>query len=80
MGQVPAKSFTPSAPAGASSAANTLNPSQPMGQNPQQPLLPPNFNDPGAMPGGSSAAQNPLAGLFGGGGQIPKLPNLQGFF
>lgn len=49
IGQVPAKGFLPSAPYGASPAANVLNPSQPAAQNPQTPLLPPSFTDPGRM-------------------------------
>lgn len=49
MGQTPPKYFLPSSPYGASPGANTVNPTQPGAMNPQQPLLPPNFQDPGTM-------------------------------
>jgi hypothetical protein len=47
MGQVPPKYFPPSAPYGSSDATNSLQAVQPMAINPQTPLLPPNFTDPG---------------------------------
>lgn len=77
MGQIPAKGFLPSAPYGASPAANAVNPVQPAAMNPQTPLLPPNFTDPGkqvAAPVASAlnptAAGSPTApkNPFGGGG------------
>src|ERR1700757_1313488 len=49
LGQVPSKYFLPSAPYGSSEAANALTPSVPAAFNPQTPLLPPNFTDPGTM-------------------------------
>lgn len=49
MGQVPPKYFLPSSPYGSSPAANVLNPVQPAAQNPQTPMLPPTFSDPGPM-------------------------------
>lgn len=49
MGQVNPKYFMPSSPFGASPAANALNPSQPGAANPQVPLIPTNFSDPGTM-------------------------------
>ncbi len=49
MGQVPPKFMMPSTPYGSSQAANTLNPTMPAAQNPQMPLLPPNFTDPGTI-------------------------------
>ena len=67
MGQVPAKYFLPSAPYGASPAANTLNPVQSAAVNPQTPLLSSNFYDPGTMsqPQGvtssGSATSSPLS-------------------
>jgi hypothetical protein len=57
MGQVPPKYMMPSAPYGASQAANTLNPVQQAATNPQVPLLPPNYTDPGTL--------NPLAKKVG---------------
>jgi len=55
MGQTPPKYFLPATPYGSSGAAatNTVNPAQPTAQNPQLPLLPPNFG------------QNPLLNPFG---------------
>lgn len=40
---VPPKYFLPQTPMGASQATNTVNPVQPLAQNPQVPLLPPTF-------------------------------------
>lgn len=76
MGQVPPKYMYPSAPYGGSQATNTLNSAQPIPANPQTPLLPPNFTDPGAMaqgvqtPGTSPqmnkpAKLDPMKMLFG---------------
>lgn len=56
MGSIPAKYFLPSAPYGSSDTANALNSVQPGATNPQMPLLPPNFTDPGKM----LAARQPL--------------------
>lgn len=56
MGQVPPKYFLPSSPYGSSSAANTVNQAQPAAQNPQQPLLPPNFQNQTAI---NPFARNP---------------------
>jgi hypothetical protein len=83
MGQVPSKYFLPSAPYGSSEAANALNPVQPGAANPQTPLLPPNFQDPGTMKtslqaptqaatggnpfGGNSVNRNPFSQMFGRG-------------
>lgn len=64
MGQVPPKYLMPSAPYGQSDAANAVNSVQPAAINPQTPLLPPNFTDPGAQ-------SNPLTG---GNPQAPKNP------
>src|SRR5690348_4317696 len=47
MGQTPPKYFLNQAPAGSSSSSNVLNPVQPQAVNPQTPLLPPGFSDPG---------------------------------
>jgi hypothetical protein len=58
MGQTPAKYFLPSAPYGASPAANALSPTQPAATNPQTPLLPPNFQSGGTL---QTGATNPLA-------------------
>lgn len=57
MGQVSPKYFLPSSPYGASPAASALNPVQQGAVNPQIPLLPASFSDPGTM----QAQQNPLA-------------------
>jgi hypothetical protein len=54
---VPPKYMLPSAPYGASQAANTLNPAQQSQPNPQLPLLPSTFVDPGTI--------NPLAKKVG---------------
>jgi hypothetical protein len=72
VGQIPNKYFLPSSPYGASPAASALNPSQPAAQNPQTPLLPPNFNDPGTIQKPSSNLLT--AGIFGQ--QQPKQPNV----
>ncbi len=77
MGQVPPKSFLPSSPIGGSSATNAVNPVQAMGVNPQQPLLPPNFQNQPTMnptastpnPGGTVNYQQLLSGLL----NIPGL-------
>lgn len=70
MGMVPPKSFMPSAPYGASPAANVLNPAQPAAQNPQTPLLPPNFSDPGTMQSqAASPMPSPASNPFSGGKQ-----------
>jgi|SRR5580704_850893 hypothetical protein len=63
MGSTPAKYFLPSAPYGASPAANALNPTQPAATNPQTPLLPPNFQSGGNVASGTtpSGAPNPTA-------------------
>lgn len=61
MGQVPAKYMMPSSPYGGSQAANVLNAAQPPGINPQTPLLPTTFTDPGTTVRG-----------FGGG--TPGMP------
>jgi hypothetical protein len=72
MGQgVPPKYFLPSAPYGASEAANALNPTQPGAQNPQTPLLPPNFFDPGKMTT-SQAAQGMNPANQGGNPFMPS--------
>ena len=63
MGQVPPKYFMPSAPYGASPATNVVNPTQPGARNPQTPLLPPNFQDPGAMQSATPAASSTTAQL-----------------
>lgn len=79
MGATPAKYMMPSSPIGASSGINTLNPVQPNAVNPQQPLLPSNFSDPGTMAKGG--AQSPLTqGAGNWRGQIPSLPNFGGGF
>lgn len=79
MGQMPPpKYFLPSSPYGSSPAINALNPTQPAAQNPQVPLLPPNFQDPGTMaqsmnpanmnglpPGAGGAGGNPFMGRGG---------------
>lgn len=83
MGQIPAKSFLPPVPYGASQGVNALNPSQPAAQNPQTPLLPPNFTDPGTMMSGatqSAATGGTGSNPFGGGGGGPvKSPFSQMF-
>ena len=57
MGQsVPPKYFLPQTPVGASQATNTVNPVQPTVQNPQVPLLPPNFGQQSSY----QATQNPF--------------------
>lgn len=61
MGQTPPKYFLPSAPYGSSPASNTLNPTQQAAQNPQTPLLPPNFTDPGTMTQSATNASSPLS-------------------
>jgi len=63
MGQVPAKYMMPSAPYGQSDAANAVNAVQPAAQNPQTPLLPPNFSDPGTTIQGANAQapKNPFS-------------------
>lgn len=62
MGQTPAKYFPPPAPYGSSMASNTVNPVSPGAQNPQTPLLPPNFLDPGKSAQGTAQnAQAPIA-------------------
>lgn len=69
MGAVPPKSFIPSSPYGSSQASNTLLQARPAAMNAQQPLLPPNFFDPGQqfkpLPG---IPKNPLGG--GGAGSL----------
>ena len=65
MGTVPAKYFLPPAPYGTSPAQNTISPATQAAQNPQVPLLPPNFFDPGKMQ--QAQATNPFAGTQGGG-------------
>lgn len=64
MGQVPPKYMLPAAPYGSSQAANAINKVQPAAVNPQQPLLPPNFTDPGTM---SNPVKTANSRLFGGG-------------
>ena len=59
MGQVPPKYMLPSAPYGQSDAINAVNAVQPQAINPQTPLLPPNFTDPGTSITGSSAQSSP---------------------
>lgn len=56
--------MTPSAPFGSSDAINSLNSAQPIAPNPQQPLLPPGFTDPGTTIQG--AAQRPQYGRMYG--------------
>jgi len=76
MGQVPAKFMLPSAPYGSSEGANVLNPVQPGASNPQTPLLPPNFQDPGTMPSSTPLQQPAQQGLqrsLFGGQQQPQL-------
>lgn len=81
MGQVPPKYFMPSAPYGSSDAVNALNQAQPAAVNPQSPILPNNFTNPGtgATAGTQNTAQsirqpvqnpfgapnNPFKGMFG---------------
>jgi hypothetical protein len=66
MGQTPPKYFLPSAPYGASEGANALNPVQPGAVNPQTPLLPPNFQDPGTMTTANAAQMFNPANMGGG--------------
>src|SRR5690348_466659 len=61
MGQTPPKYFLPQAPAGSSSSSNVLNPVQPQAVNPQTPLLPPSFFDPGTMQAPASPSTAPFA-------------------
>lgn len=70
MGQVPAKYFMPPAPQGASAASNVVNPVQAPPINPQTPLLPSGFTDPGATVIGKASP----AGLGSGGGALSRLP------
>jgi len=75
MGQTPPKYFLPSSPYGSSPAINAVNPSQPAAMNPQSPLLPPAFSDPGTMGANPTQAMQPktsnpvysqlMKGLFG---------------
>ena len=76
IGSVPPKFFLPSAPYGASPAANALNPSQSAAINPQQSLLPPNFQSGGTLPGSTPAASNPLSTSS----PAPLGNNQNGFF
>ena len=71
---VPPKWFAPPAPYGSSPAANTVNPVAPAAQNPQVPLLPPNFSDPGTTVRGvaSAPARNPIQP--GGSTGFPRRP------
>lgn len=71
MGQIPPKYFTQPAPYGSSQAANVVNPVQQAAQNPQTPLLPPNFTDPGKAI--TSTLSKPQPGVFGGGGYRSPL-------
>ncbi len=66
MGQIPAKYMTPSAPFGTSDAINSLNAAQPIAPNPQQPLLPPGFIDPGATIQGKQSQVSRPYGQLGG--------------
>lgn len=75
MGQVGPKYFMPSAPQGASPASNVVNPVQAPPVNPQTPLLPTGFTDPGATVFGHAA---PSIGTLGGSGGIPRPPGLPG--
>ena len=63
MGQVPPTYMLPSAPYGQSDAVNAVNAVQPAAQNPQTPLLPPNFTDPGTTIQGANpqAPRNPFS-------------------
>lgn len=73
MGQVPAKYMLPSAPYGQSDAANSVNAVQPAAVNPQTPLLPPNFTNPGisATPQANPFSMNPVSNPATGGlGQL----------
>lgn len=78
MGQVPAKYLTPSAPFGSSDAINSLNAAKPMQANPQQPLLPPGFTDPGTTVGGGAAAGSAGTGAAAGGSLSQQYGNLFG--
>jgi hypothetical protein len=65
--------FSPSAPYGSSEAVNALNPSQPGAVNPQQSLLPPNFQSAGSMSNQTPALAGSAAGAAGGlGGAQPN--------
>jgi hypothetical protein len=77
MGQVPAKYFYPPAPYGSSLASNTVNQVNPAARNPQTPLLPTGFTDPGTTISGSQAASaSTTPGPYGssGGGAGGKSP------
>lgn len=66
MGQTPSKYLLPSAPYGSSQAVNTTNPVQPLASNPQTPLTPPNFQDPGTAVNGQTQ-QAPQGNPFANG-------------
>ncbi len=66
MGQVPPKYFMPSAPYGSSDATNTVNQANPAAQNPQTPLLPPNFTDPGKQTSQAAPAATAPQNSYGG--------------
>lgn len=73
MGQVPPKYMMPSAPYGQSDAVNAVNAVQPAAINPQTPLLPPNFTDPGTQ--ASQTSSTPLTSSSSGSlGQASKNP------
>lgn len=82
MGQVPPKYMLPSAPYGQSDAINAVNSVQPQAINPQTPLLPPNFQDPGTQAnpvtgGNPQAPQNPFTQRYPGmGGLMNQYRNL----
>ena len=71
MGQVPPKYLLPSAPYGQSDAVNAVNAVQPQAINPQTPLLPPNFADPGTtVTASNQAASNPFQQRYPGMGNL----------
>lgn len=71
MGQVPAKYILPSAPYGQSDSVNAVNAVQPAALNPQTPLIPPNFTDPGKALSNPIQGNNPQAPKMNFNGQNP---------
>ena len=68
MGMVPPKYLLPSAPYGQSDAVNAVNAVQPQAINPQTPLLPPNFTDPGTQ--AQTSSPNPFSQRYQGMGGL----------
>src|SRR5438105_4961454 len=72
IGSVPAKYMLPSVPYGTSEGIASLSQARPAAQNPQTPLLPPNFQDPGSsamqatQQSGTQPLINNLSRLYGG--------------